>query len=68
VRVLRSTIEWRDRKGDRDLRVERVEQRDGRVIAVLSSAKKSGTRHDWAHFLWLRDGMIADMQDYRSGA
>jgi hypothetical protein len=38
-----------------------VEQRDRRAIAVLSSAKKSGTRHDRAHSLRLRDGMIADV-------
>jgi ketosteroid isomerase-like protein len=61
-----STIEWRDREGDHDLRVEHVEQRDRRVAVVVSWAERSGKRHAWAHVLRLQDGMIIDMQDYAS--
>jgi hypothetical protein len=66
--VLRSTIEWRNRNGDHDLRVDRVEQRNGRFAVVISWAERDGTRHEWAHVLRLRDGMIVDMRDYASGA
>ena len=65
--VLTPTIEWRDREGDHDLRVDHVEQRDGRVAVVVSWAERSGKRHEWAHVLRLRDGTITDMQDYASG-
>ena len=65
--MLRSTIEWRDREGDHDLRVDRVEQRNGRFVVVISWAERDGTRHEWAHLLRLRDGMIIDMEDYASG-
>ena len=34
-------------------------------VAVLEAA---GKRHEWAHVLRLRDGMIVDMQDYASRA
>ncbi len=66
--MLKSTIEWRHRAGDHALRVERVEQRNGRVAIVLSWAERDGTRHEWAHLLRLRDGLIVDMQDYANGA
>jgi ketosteroid isomerase-like protein len=66
--VLRSTIEWRDRNGDHDLRVDRVEQRNRRFAVVISWADRDGTRHEWAHLLRLRDGAIIDMEDYASGA
>jgi hypothetical protein len=65
--VLKGTIEWRDREGDHDLRVERVEQRNGRVAVVISWADRDGTRHEWAQLLQLRDGKIIDMEDYPSG-
>jgi hypothetical protein len=65
--VLKGTIEWRDRAGDHDLRVERVEQRNGRVAVVISWADRAGTRHEWAHHLRVRDGLIVDMEDYASG-
>jgi hypothetical protein len=65
--VLKGTIEWRDREGDHDLRVERVEQRNGRVAVVISWADREGTRHEWAHHLRFRDGLIVDMEDYPSG-
>ena len=65
--MLRSTIEWRDREGDHDLRVDRVEQRDDRFAVVISWAERDGTRHEWAHLLRLCDGMIIDMEDYASG-
>ena len=65
--MLRSTIEWRDRQGDHDLRVDRLERRDDRVAVAISWAERDGTRHEWAHLLRLRDGMIIDMEDYRSG-
>jgi hypothetical protein len=29
---------------------------------------QSGRRHEWAHLLELRKGMIVDMQDYPKGA
>jgi hypothetical protein len=45
-----------------------VEQRNDRVAVVFSWAEASGTRHEWAQLLHLRDGMIVDMQDYASGA
>jgi hypothetical protein len=35
---------------------------------VFSWAEESGKRHEWAHLLQLRDGLIVDMQDYASGA
>lgn len=35
---------------------------------MLSWAEQSGKRHEWAHVLKLREGMIIDMQDYASGA
>jgi hypothetical protein len=66
--VLRSTIEWRDREGDHDLRVDRVEQRNGRFAGVISWADRDGTRPESAHLLRLRDGAIIDMEDYASGA
>ena len=65
--MLKGTIEWRDRAGDRDLRVERVEQRNGRVAVVISWADRAGTRHEWAHHLRFRDGLIVDMEDYSTG-
>jgi hypothetical protein len=65
--VLKSTIEWRNRAGDHDLRVERVEQRHSRVAVVLSWAERNGTRHEWAQLLRLRDGTIVDMEDFGSG-
>jgi len=65
--VLGSAIEWRHREGDHDLRVDRVEQRNGRVAVVISWAERDGTRHEWAHLLRLRDGMIIDIEDYASG-
>jgi hypothetical protein len=65
--VLKGTIEWRDRAGDHNLRVERVEQRNGRVAVVISWADRAGTRHEWAHHLRVRDGLIVDMEDYASG-
>ena len=65
--MLKSTIEWRERTGDHDLRVERVELRNGRVAVVLSWADRDGTRHEWAHLLRLHDGLIVDMEDYPSG-
>jgi hypothetical protein len=65
--VLKGTIEWRDREGDHDLRVERVEQRNGRAAVAISWADREGTRHEWAQLLHLRDGMIIDMEDYTSG-
>lgn len=43
-----------------------MEQRDGRVAVVISWAERSGSRHEWAHVLRLRDGVIIDMQDYAS--
>jgi ketosteroid isomerase-like protein len=66
--VLRSAIEWRDRNGDRDLRVDRFEQRKGHVAVVISWAERDRTRHEWAHVLRLRDGAIIDLEDYASGA
>jgi ketosteroid isomerase-like protein len=69
--VLRSTIEWRHRQGDHDLRVDRLEQRNGRFAVAISwaeRAERDGTRHEWAHALRLRDGAIIDMEDYASGA
>ena len=60
-------LEWRDRAGDHDLRVDRVEQRNGRVAVAISWAEREGTRQEWARLLRLRDGMIIDVQDYRSG-
>jgi hypothetical protein len=65
--VLKGTIEWRDRQGDHDLRVERVEQRNGRVVVVISWADRDGTRHEWAHYPRFRDGLIVDMEDYANG-
>jgi hypothetical protein len=65
--VLKGTIEWRDREGDHELRVDRVEQQNGRVAVVISWADRDGDRHEWAQLLRLRDGMIIDMQDYASG-
>ncbi|MDQ3893328.1 MAG: hypothetical protein M3292_01485 [Actinomycetota bacterium] len=65
--MLKGTIEWRERAGDHDLRVERVEQRSGRVVVVISWADRHGTRHEWAHDLRFRDGLIVDMEDYASG-
>jgi ketosteroid isomerase-like protein len=65
--VLKSTIEWRDREGDHDLRVDRIEQRNGHYAVVISWAERDGTRHEWAHLLRLRDGEIVDMEDYATG-
>jgi hypothetical protein len=65
--VLKGTIEWRDREGDRDLRVERLEQRNGRVAVVISWADRDRARHEWAQLLRFRDGLIVDMEDYASG-
>jgi hypothetical protein len=50
-----------------DLRVDRLEQRNGRLAVGISWAERDGTRHEWAHLLRLRDGMIVDMEDYASG-
>ncbi|MGH2716215.1 MAG: hypothetical protein ACRDM7_20495 [Thermoleophilaceae bacterium] len=56
-----------DREGDHDLRVDRVEQRDGRRAVVFSWAERAGRRHEWAHLLRLREGMIVEMEDYANG-
>jgi len=61
-----SMIDWRRKLGDQDYRVDRVEQRDGRIIVAVSWADKDGRRHNWAHALTLKDGKIIDMQDYAS--
>jgi hypothetical protein len=37
------------------------------MAVVVSWAERDGTRHEWAHLLRLRDGMIIDMQDYANG-
>lgn len=60
-------VEWRDGQGDRDLRIDRVEHRDARVVVVLSWAEKGGKRHEWTHLLRLRGGLIIDIQDCASG-
>ena len=65
--MLKSTIEWREREGDHDQRVDRVEQRSGRIAVVISWAERDGTRHEWAHVLRLRDGLIIEMDDYANG-
>ncbi len=65
--MLKGTIEWRDRAGDHNLRVERLEQRNSRVAVVISWADRDGTRHEWAQLVRLRDGLIIDMQDYANG-
>ncbi len=49
------------------MRIDRVEQRNDRFAIVISWAERDGTRHEWAQLLRLRDGMIIDMEDYRSG-
>lgn len=49
------------------MRVDRLEQRNGRLAVVISWAERDGTRHECAHLLRLRDGMIIDMDDYASG-
>ena len=61
-------IHWRRLGGDHDARVDGVEQHGVRVIVTLSWADKAGQRHDWAHVLKLKDGMIVDMQDSASPA
>ena len=50
-------------RGDRDGRVEAVEQYGARVVVAFSWADKHDKRHHWAHVLQLRDEMIVDMQD-----
>jgi hypothetical protein len=36
------------------------------VVVGFSWADRSGTRHEWAHVVRLRDGRIVDIQDYGS--
>ncbi len=50
-------------RGDRDGRVEAVEQHGARVVVAFSWADKRDKRHHWAHVLTLRDEKIVDMQD-----
>jgi ketosteroid isomerase-like protein len=59
-----SGIDWRRKAGDRDGRVDSVEQRGDRVIVAFSWADHEDNRHDWAQVLELRDGKIISMQDY----
>ena len=59
-------IHWRRLEGDHDARIDAVDQSGARIIVSHSWADKTGKRHDWAHVLKLKDGMIVDMQDYAS--
>ena len=59
-------IHWRRLEGDHDPRIDAVEQHGARIIVTHTWADKTGKRHDWAHVLKLKDGMIVDMQDYAS--
>jgi hypothetical protein len=65
--VLEGAIEWRHRQGDHDLRVDRVEEQNGRVAVVVSWAERDGTRHEWANLLRFRGGMITHMDEYAGG-
>jgi ketosteroid isomerase-like protein len=54
--------------GDRDRRIDSVEQQRDRVVVAVSWSDEHGERHRWAHALRLRDGRIVDIQDYASPA
>jgi hypothetical protein len=53
-------------EGDHDYRVDRVEERRGRVLVAFSWADRHGRRHSWAHVLKIKAGRIVDMQDFAS--
>ena len=53
-------------RGDRDGRVESVEQHGTRVVVAFSWADRHNERHHWAQLLQLRGGLIVDMQDNAS--
>lgn len=59
-------LEWRRHHGDHGLQVESLTESRGRVAIVFSWRDAKGERHEWAHLLKLRDGVIVDMQDYAS--
>jgi hypothetical protein len=50
--------------GDRDGRVDSVEQRGSRVVVAFSWSERNDERHDWAQVLELKDGKIIAMHDY----
>lgn len=58
----------RRRAGDRDYRIDSVEQHGDRVIVAFSWSDATGKRHAWAQALQLEDGRIVDIQDYKSPA
>jgi hypothetical protein len=43
-----------------------VQQHGDRIVVSFSWADESGRRHRWAQTLQIRNGLIVDMQDYRS--
>jgi ketosteroid isomerase-like protein len=63
-----SAIEWREKQGDENRRIDSVEQRGDHVLVAVSWSDEHGRRHRWAHALKLRDGRIVDIQDYASPA
>lgn len=52
--------------GNRDYRLDHVEQHGDRIVAAFSWSDGTGRRHARAQTLRIRDGRIVDMQDYRS--
>ena len=61
-------MHWRLKAGDHDARLDSVEQRSDRAIVAFSWADSDDNRHDWAHLLKLRDGMIYSIKDYANPA
>jgi hypothetical protein len=43
-----------------------VQQHGDRIVVSFSWADELGRRHRWAQTLQIRNGLIVDMQDYRS--
>jgi hypothetical protein len=64
--VLRSALVDSRRSGDRDYRLDNVEQHGDRVVVSFSWVNHTGRRHHWTQALRIREGRIVDMQDYRS--
>jgi hypothetical protein len=61
-----SGMDWRNNAGDRDGRVDSIEQHGNRVVVAFSWSERNGTRHDWAQVLQVSDGKIVSIQDYAS--
>jgi len=63
-----SAIGWRTASGEHDFRIDAIEQVGPRVAVAFSWTQGDGARRDFGQVLKLRQGRIAEMRDYASGA